>query len=501
MPEFIVKIENREVQRVILEKDTITIGRGKDNDIVLENLSVSRYHAQVTRENGQYVIRDLDSSNGTYVNGVRFSRTQVYHNDKILIGKHTLVFVAPEAGSPNLPGPDWQGTMILTAAQTPGSLVVFFQKQRPQLCSLASPPVRIGRARDNALRVTDWFVDERHAVIEGADAGMGCTIRRLSETCPLFVNGKEVEQAILREGDVVQLGNTQMLYTKREVTEAEMEEMRLPPPAALLPGGPSEGAAHAPCAPPPGAEEQALAADSEDEPTLRRKEWAREDRAYEFGAADEGPAGEPSEEEAGGEPSEEEAGGSAELGRLEPLPDELAEILSEDLGAAPLEEATDEVESLGALRRAPTTAEEELEVDFAPEPSLRDLRLQEDLTLEESPAIFGLEETRPPAPAGAEEMEEGAWPAEIAARESAARVDMGDETTDSPPPAATTGGAEEEVPSAAPTAAADPALIARLEQALGNRSVAVRRQAARQLKELTGRDYDAQGANAQGASV
>lgn len=127
-------------------------------------------------------------------------------------------------------------------------------------------------------------------------------------------------------------------------------------------------------------------------------------------------------------------------------------------------------------------------------------------------------------------MEEGAWPAVILAGESAARVEMGvdatgasgdaeerleaepasegvetagtapDEETVSATPTAAKGSAGEEKP-AAPCAAGDPALIARLEQGLRNKSAAVRRQAARQLKELTGRDYDAQGANAQEANV
>ncbi len=75
-----------------MDKDRITIGRGPNNDIQLAtDTSVSRHHAQLTRENSRYILIDLESSNGTSVNGMRVTRTILRPNDEIMIGQSKLV--------------------------------------------------------------------------------------------------------------------------------------------------------------------------------------------------------------------------------------------------------------------------------------------------------------------------------------------------------------------------------------------------------------------------
>jgi predicted component of type VI protein secretion system len=69
-----------------------TIGRAPGNDIVLENLLVSGHHARIDQAGGDYILTDLQSKNGTYVNGARISSAKLTQGDQILIGKHTLVF-------------------------------------------------------------------------------------------------------------------------------------------------------------------------------------------------------------------------------------------------------------------------------------------------------------------------------------------------------------------------------------------------------------------------
>jgi pSer/pThr/pTyr-binding forkhead associated (FHA) protein len=69
-----------------------TIGRAPGNDVVLENLLVSGHHARIDQAGGEYIITDLQSKNGTYVNGARVSSVKLKHGDQILVGKHTLVF-------------------------------------------------------------------------------------------------------------------------------------------------------------------------------------------------------------------------------------------------------------------------------------------------------------------------------------------------------------------------------------------------------------------------
>jgi adenylate cyclase len=68
------------------------IGRMSDNDIFFEDKRVSRYHAEIHMRNAAYIIRDLGSHNGTFVNGVRISRSNLNPGDRITIGTNSLLF-------------------------------------------------------------------------------------------------------------------------------------------------------------------------------------------------------------------------------------------------------------------------------------------------------------------------------------------------------------------------------------------------------------------------
>ena len=71
---------------------TITIGRSSTNDVTLTDMSVSRQHAQIVRsDNGRYTITDLNSRNGTFVNGQRiFGTVDLNENDFVRIGESAL---------------------------------------------------------------------------------------------------------------------------------------------------------------------------------------------------------------------------------------------------------------------------------------------------------------------------------------------------------------------------------------------------------------------------
>ncbi|MBI2570500.1 MAG: FHA domain-containing protein [Candidatus Schekmanbacteria bacterium] len=100
-PKAILFVEEGDAKGVefIMEKNEITIGRGPDNDIQLPNdTSISRHHARIAQENGQFVVTDLDSSNGTLVNGQPITRKVLALHDKILVGQ-TLLTLLPGAGS------------------------------------------------------------------------------------------------------------------------------------------------------------------------------------------------------------------------------------------------------------------------------------------------------------------------------------------------------------------------------------------------------------------
>ncbi|NOY22609.1 MAG: FHA domain-containing protein [Acidobacteria bacterium] len=81
-----------------LEKDFATMGRSKDNEIYIDDLSVSRKHAVLEREENQFYITDLNSSNGTYVNSKKITaKTAVRPEDVIIVGRVHFSFRLDEA--------------------------------------------------------------------------------------------------------------------------------------------------------------------------------------------------------------------------------------------------------------------------------------------------------------------------------------------------------------------------------------------------------------------
>jgi len=75
-----------------LAKAVISIGRRLENDLVVDDPRVSRNHARLQAIEGHYVLFDLDSTGGTFVNGNRIVQTIIYPNDSISLGGVTLTF-------------------------------------------------------------------------------------------------------------------------------------------------------------------------------------------------------------------------------------------------------------------------------------------------------------------------------------------------------------------------------------------------------------------------
>jgi hypothetical protein len=85
--------------RFLLDADLTTAGRHPDSDIFLDDVTVSRRHAQFAREGGGFVVRDVGSLNGTYLNRERIESAVLAGGDEVQIGKYRLVFLAgPTAG-------------------------------------------------------------------------------------------------------------------------------------------------------------------------------------------------------------------------------------------------------------------------------------------------------------------------------------------------------------------------------------------------------------------
>ena len=83
--------------RFLLDDDEVNSGRHPDSDIFLDDVTVSRKHANFRREGDTFVVRDVGSLNGTYVNRERIDEATLQTGDEVQIGKFRLVFYAGRA--------------------------------------------------------------------------------------------------------------------------------------------------------------------------------------------------------------------------------------------------------------------------------------------------------------------------------------------------------------------------------------------------------------------
>ena len=97
MPKMIISIDGVVIKEAQLTKDRTTLGRRPYNDIVIDNLAVSGEHAVLQVGPDGVLIEDLNSTNGTYVNGKAIKRQPLQNNDTIEIGKYKIRFVAEPA--------------------------------------------------------------------------------------------------------------------------------------------------------------------------------------------------------------------------------------------------------------------------------------------------------------------------------------------------------------------------------------------------------------------
>ncbi len=85
--------------RFLLNAEKITVGRKPKCDIFLDDVTVSRKHANFVREEGGYVVRDAGSLNGTYINRERVDSAQLKTGDSVQIGKYRMIYYASRKDS------------------------------------------------------------------------------------------------------------------------------------------------------------------------------------------------------------------------------------------------------------------------------------------------------------------------------------------------------------------------------------------------------------------
>jgi len=236
MPKVIVKFRDAAIREVPITKSIMTIGRVEQNDIPIKNLAVSRQHARITQEKGDYILEDLDSLNGTFVNDKKVSRCILRDRDEILVGKHTLIF--SEGGeiamvmTQDIDIPLSDKTVILDtqkqreltgepAGERRNTLempeeykggIMFIEGGNGQKNIDLTRRITIaGKGKDSDLRLTGFFVGKRAFIISRRLDGYFITHSR--GMCKTRVNGQKVnEERALNDGDVISVGKTKMKF-------------------------------------------------------------------------------------------------------------------------------------------------------------------------------------------------------------------------------------------------------------------------------------------------
>jgi hypothetical protein len=106
MGKLVVSLDGVVIKEVQLTKDKTTLGRRPYNDIVIDNLAVSGEHAVLQMVGSDVFIEDLNSTNGTYINGKAIKKQLLTHNDTVEIGKYKIKYLFDDSG-------EYEKTMIM----------------------------------------------------------------------------------------------------------------------------------------------------------------------------------------------------------------------------------------------------------------------------------------------------------------------------------------------------------------------------------------------------
>lgn len=200
-PHLLLQMTGRPLQRVTLNR-LLRIGRDPANDLVLPLGAVSRRHAQIEPRDDHHYVRDLDSTNGTYVNNQRLSPDQW-----VRLNPGDVIRIGDEAGNNVRLEFNWGGQEEHEAPPHPKPGTV----QLTPLPTGRQDHFTIGRAAENDLVLPHPAVSRRHAEIRQGEQGP--LLYDLHSQNGTFVNGHRVTQTQpLREGDTILVGPYKVVY-------------------------------------------------------------------------------------------------------------------------------------------------------------------------------------------------------------------------------------------------------------------------------------------------
>jgi ABC-type multidrug transport system ATPase subunit len=210
-------------RQIPLYPRSITLGRGFDNHLVINESFVSRYHARIDRGETGYTITDLGSANGTKVNDRRLTAevaVPLADGDRIEIGALTVEFLLSEVTSP---ASDTAQRTVL--ASDFGSVLKLGVP--PETLSLRGRDTfTIGRDPKNDLVIPHPTVSRFHARIHRHDGSF--VITDLNASNGTYVNGQTVANPVaLRTNDAIQIGPCSLVLNINETLTQNFEEGNL----------------------------------------------------------------------------------------------------------------------------------------------------------------------------------------------------------------------------------------------------------------------------------
>ena len=143
MNKLVISLDGMVVREVPIANERTALGRRPYNDIVIDNLAVSGEHALLHRVGNDVYIEDLNSTNGTYVNGKAIKKQLLVEGDNIDIGKYKIRFLQEDS-------PDHERTAILR----PGSFASSFDPAAAEHAVPAAIKVLTGLAAGRELVLT-----------------------------------------------------------------------------------------------------------------------------------------------------------------------------------------------------------------------------------------------------------------------------------------------------------------------------------------------------------
>lgn len=230
MTKILLKFKDAVIKELKLEQETYSVGRKDTNDIVIENLAVSGSHARLFKEGEAYFIEDLNSTNGTFVNGRKIAKQPLKNGDVVLIGSHTIEFmtdVKPAEGTKTdirsrsmdetiLLSPKDQEKIITQTEKLEvlGGLLVIEGSADKKEYLLKERITTIGKDDSALIHLKGFFAPKVAALINRRKEGYFITP---SGGKDIKVNGNKVDQRYdLKDGDVIEVAGLKMQFFVKE---------------------------------------------------------------------------------------------------------------------------------------------------------------------------------------------------------------------------------------------------------------------------------------------